>query len=58
MHMLDAKKDLLDEVGGLLLRQPLLLRDEVEELAASQPDGQTNVCATSWPTAAKHHFMD
>jgi len=31
--VLDAKQDLLDEVGGLLFGEPLLLRDEIEELA-------------------------
>ena len=30
VHMLDAEKDLFDEVRGLLLGESLLFRDEIE----------------------------
>jgi hypothetical protein len=36
MHVLDSEQDLFDEVGGLLLGQALLLRDEVKQLAPAQ----------------------
>ena len=36
VEVLHAQQDLLDEVGGLLLGQPLPLSDEVEQLTAPQ----------------------
>ncbi len=36
VHVLDPEEDLLDEVGRLLLRQALLLRDEVEQLSPAK----------------------
>jgi hypothetical protein len=33
--VLDSEQDLLDEVGGLLLGQALLLGNEVEQLTAA-----------------------
>ena len=38
VHVLDPEEDLLDEVGGLLLRETLLLGDEVEQLAATKAE--------------------
>ncbi len=38
VHVLDSQEYLLDEIGGLLLRQALFLGDEVEQLAALQTD--------------------
>ena len=36
VEVLHAQQDLLDEVGGLLLGQPLPLSDEVEQFTAPQ----------------------
>ena len=36
VHVLQPEQDLLNEVGRLLLRERLLLRNEVEQLAATE----------------------
>ena len=36
VHVLQPEQDLLNEVGRLLLRERLLLRNEVEQFAATE----------------------
>ena len=38
VEVLHPQQDLLDEEAGLLLGQPLSLRDEVKQLAAPEPE--------------------